>query len=800
MVLRIKLIRDLWESRSQYAAVVLLIGLGVAFFGAAYMSYQNLDGSYQTSYDRLAFEDFSITVPEAPSRAVDRVRRIPGVVAVEGRLVQDVTVEVGGRRDKKLVGRLISIPIARQPTVDQLLMVRGAYPAKRTAREVVLESSFADKRGIDPGDSIDVIDRGLRTSFKVVGVARSAEYIYVVRSKQDVMPSTESFGVMFAEEDVLGQVVGKAGTITELKVRVSPTASRSSVMREAKRVLAMYRPDDPVPREEQPSYQLLQQDVQGFQAYSVMFPAMFLSVAGLTIYALLSRLVHSQRTTIGLMRALGFSSGQVVRHYLSASMSVGVLASAIGSVVGIWLSGVITRYYLTFLASPFTEVMPRWGAITFGFAIGVGVCLIAGYRPALWAARVQPAETLRPEPPGVGRVLRIDAVFPWLSLAGRIPMRNLVRQPRRSISTLVGVVASVSLIVTARGIQDSTVQLMADLGASMFREDLRLDLVAPADRTTVQKVRSMPGVIWAEGDLGMPMTFRKGDRSYDALAIGVLEGSLLRNLVDAKRRPVRPSSAGGIFGPALRSKLQLETGDTVIMTLSSSLVEGHTPRTTPIRVAGFNEEPVGTIVYVRERDLRLAVRGDYEIPPGGVNSIRVMTRDGWSTGVRRALLALDAAGAVTSTEEIVRMFEEMMKMMRSFIFAMFLFGGSLAFVIMFNTISMNIIERESEIATMRMLGMGTGRIAWLVTQENLWLSAIGLAVGLPFGKWLCESFVIASQTQEQQELFSFAATILPDTYVLAAGIVVGSTLLAQVFPLRRVSRVDLCGIVKKAAR
>lgn len=119
---------------------------------------------------------------------------------------------------------------------------------------------------------------------------------------------------------------------------------------------------------------------------------------------------------------------------------------------------------------------------------------------------------------------------------------------------------------------------------------------------------------------------------------------------------------------------------------------------------------------------------------------------------------------------------------------------------MFNTISMNIIERESEIATMRMLGMGTGRIAWLVTQENLWLSAVGLVVGLPFGKWLCESFVLASQTEDQQELFSFTATILPDTYLLAAAVVIGSTLLAQIFPLRRVSKVDLCGIVKKAAR
>lgn len=83
-----------------------MVILGTAFFGAAYMSYRNLDTSYHTSYDRLHFEHFGITLRGAPKRVVNLLIRIPGVQAVEGRLVEDVAIELPGVTTRKLVGRL----------------------------------------------------------------------------------------------------------------------------------------------------------------------------------------------------------------------------------------------------------------------------------------------------------------------------------------------------------------------------------------------------------------------------------------------------------------------------------------------------------------------------------------------------------------------------------------------------------------------------------------------------------------------------------------------------------------------
>jgi putative ABC transport system permease protein len=355
------------------------------------------------------------------------------------------------------------------------------------------------------------------------------------------------------------------------------------------------------------------------------------------------------------------------------------------------------------------------------------------------------------------------------------------------------------MIVTARGLGDSMDVLVNDLATTMFRDDLRVDFIEYEDQTVVGKIRSWPGVAWAEGELGLPMTFRKANESYDALAIGLPEGSRLTKLVDYDRKPIRPSSDGGIFGRTLKKRLGLEVGDVVEMQLMKSMVMGKEPKRIIVRVAGFNDEPVGTIAYFRLSDLRASVRGDIDVPLGAVNSVRVLAQPSRTGELKRRMLDMELAGTVNSTASLRDEFNEMMNMMRQFVLAMLGFGAALASVVMFNMVTMNVIEREAEVATMRTLGISRWQIAWMITQENLWLCLAGLIVGLPVGKWMCEAFLTAAQNEEQQELFTFGASIHPSTYLIAILLIVASTLIAQIPSLGRLAKLNLPAIIKRAA-
>lgn len=800
-VLLLKLVRDLWRDRWQYAAVSAMVVLGITFFGAAYMSYKNLETSYAYSYDRLRFEDFGIAFHAAPEHVVARVQRIPGVTAAEGRLVEDVVIELPGRTAKKLVGRFIAVPVEQRPSVNDLRIVEGRYLLGRTAREILLEASFARYHKLRPGDQIDVVRGEGRARFRVAGVVQSAEYVFVVRSKQDIMPFPETFGVMFVSADVLRPLVGKVGLINEVRVTVSDPRRLPAIMREAARVLSPYRPEDPVPRQDQPSYQLLDQDLQGFRAYAILFPLLFLSVAASTVYTLLMRMVHLQRPVIGLLRAVGFTRRQVVVHYLLTSTLVGVLASVIGSVLGYLLSGAVTRWYATFLSVPYILIVPRWGTLLAGFVIGTGVCLVAGILPARAAAGVRPAEALRMEVPTAGRVVPLDRMIPGLRkmpLSRRLPLRNLFRQPRRTVSTLFGVAAAIAVMMVAQGLWDSTEAAMDQFIGGVIKDDVRVEFLGYQNRNLVNRVRSWPGVVWAEGTLEIPVEFAKGSRTYSALLVGLETGTRLQELETEDGRAVSLEHAGMLFGQTLKAKLGVETGDMVVLTLPRSRT-GERPVVKIARVAGFVWQPIGTIAYLPADRVRQLFREELALPPTAISGIRVKADLRYLGEIKTRLLDLPGAGAVQVLPDIRRMLDDLMALSHRFINIMFAFGTVLAFSITFNMVTVNVLERTSEVATMRTLGVSRWRIFGMITAENLLTAVVGVCLGLPLGRALVEGFFRAAQTEGQTELFSMKVVVAPGTYIMAAVAVVLVVLLSQLPALVHVNRLDLARATKERA-
>lgn len=792
-------LRELARSKWQYLAVGVVIVLGIAVFSATRSLYINLERSYAESYARLKFEEFGIRFSSAPQRAADRLLTVPGVVAVEGRLTEEAIVKIVGRDEKLLLGRLISAPAERRPTVNDLLVVDGRYLNKSRQREALLEYSFARHHGLKPGDQLEISRGSGKGVVKVVGIVQSPEFLYVVRSKQELFPATETYGVMFLSHDTLGALVGKAGTINEIRARVDDASKLESAMLECRRLLSAYGPEDPVRRQDQPSEAFLRQDLEGFQLYSVIFPAFFLTIAALTIHTLLNRMVQLQRPMIGLLRALGFTRRQVALHYVWLAMTFGLSAVACGAVLGLYFARIMTFAYMSELTVPHKVVEPHWPTLGLGGLIGLAFCLAAAWSPAWAAAKTSPVEALRGAAQGGGRVIRLDRLFPGLKLMWRIPLRNLSRQPRRTFSTLLGVVASVTLLLLARGMSDTVSSVLTNTLASGFKEDLRVEFLSPGASSNVAKVRSWPGVVWAEGELSLAAEFRKGDSKYEALLVGVPSVPLLREFVGLDGSVSQAFKNGAIFGPTLRRRLQLEIGDTVSVSLPREETDQRA-RVRLIRVAGFTKEPIGTMVYMPMGQLRDLFHTEANLPLGAVSSIRVKTQPNYRDQVRERLEDLPGAAAVTSAADLRKTLVELMKTFQGFVWVIQLFGIALAFSIVFNTVSVSVLERAQEIASMRTIGMSRVKVAGMVTMETLVVSLVGVAIGLPVGRWFIDALFVAAQTPEQMDLFVMRATVFPATYAWAAILGLAAPLASQIPAIRYVNHLDLSRAIKERSQ
>lgn len=796
-ILSRKLLRDFIASGWQYLAIAVMVILGVTFFNASYAAYVNLDSSYTQSYKKLNFEDFGVSFNSAPSRIGEHIRQIPGVLAAEARLVEDVGLELNGGANKKLVGRLISIPVGRTLTVDDLKIVEGRNLIKPMAREILLEAGFAKFHKLKPGDHVTAVRGPSRIRLLVVGIVQSPEYLYVVRSKQELMAMPSVFGVMFVSNEVLGPLVGKSGEVNEVRVRVSDKAALAQTMRATSLALHSYEPEAPVAYTDQPGYQMLQQDLGGFQAYATLFPAFFLSVAFLSVYTLLMRMVRQQRAAIGLLRSLGFSHWAVVWHYLSGALAIGIVSSIAGGFCGVWFGKWISQFYMSQLQVPFKEIVPRTPVIAVGFVIGVLTCGLAGLFPASFAARIRPAESMRPETPAFGtRSLMLDRLFPQAKLMWRIPFRNVFRQPRRTLSTLFGIVAGMSLMMTAKGLLDSSEIAIDDLVTGSYRYDLRLDFIRTQSGDTVSRVKSWPGVIRAEGVLELPVELKHGNQTYSAMFSGQESGQRLRKLVDAKGTQITLREGDCIFGPTLQKKLNLEPGSSVEVQLPEQMT-AEKSSTRLVKVTGFNDEAMGTVAYTLRSDLVRMFRRDLELPPNAISGIVVQCDPRFQNEIKNRLEKLSDAGSVLSRSEISTLVHDMMKTMRTFVWIMELFGVFLAFAVIFNMVSINVLERSSEVATLRTIGVSRAQVTWIVAAENMIVSLIGIGLGLPFGNWFIGQFWKAAQTPEQQELFTFRIALRPETYVLTCLAVIIVSILSMFPSLRLLNSLDLAKSTKE---
>ncbi|HZL06716.1 MAG TPA: ABC transporter permease, partial [Coriobacteriia bacterium] len=386
--LSLKRRRDMKEQRGQFIAVFVTIVLGVMMFGASYDAYENLTISYAGTYERLAFAD--ATVIGQGAALSDALRAVDGVGTVVTREQADVPLKVGG---DVLVGRVVSVPAGEQPGVDQLDVVAGGYPGAGAGAAALVETHMADHFSLSHGDSVSVLTPVGWRDVRLTGVAVSAEYLWPARSNQEFFESPGSFGVLFVTPDVLGEV-DQTQVVPQTLVLYDAGADRAAVDAEVRRVALANGASGVVLQADQPSNKGLSLDVTGFKQMSIFFPLMFLFAAGLAAYALLTRVVYSQRSVIGTLRANGFDRGTVLRHYLSYGLWLGLAGSLVGVALALPAGWEITAAYTSELGIPDTIRELRWVTPVVGIAFGVIVGLLSAWVPARAAVRLSPAEAI----------------------------------------------------------------------------------------------------------------------------------------------------------------------------------------------------------------------------------------------------------------------------------------------------------------------------------------------------------------------------------------------------------------------
>src|SRR5581483_4051214 len=316
-VLRTKLRREILAHKGQFAAVSVIVMLGVAVFGAYYDTYLNLGSSYEHIYDRLGLADLTVSGGDT-GRFAEEARAVPGVGVVESRVVGDAPLRVGG--DHELLGRVVGLSAAEPPNqigrnqisrINQLQILDGDTVGP-DERALLVDQHMADHFDLGPGDRLEVAGPEGFVTLPVNGVVASAEYLWPARSRQDSMPIPDNFGVVYAGGGVARLLTGPAAT-PEALVLYDDGADTAAVERTLTALAARDGAGTKgiADRDANPSATWLQADLSFFGDMAVSLPVIFLVASGVATYVLLARKVRADLPIVGTMLALGCSRKQV---------------------------------------------------------------------------------------------------------------------------------------------------------------------------------------------------------------------------------------------------------------------------------------------------------------------------------------------------------------------------------------------------------------------------------------------------------------------------------------------------------
>jgi putative ABC transport system permease protein len=783
-LLRKKLVREIMESKFRFFAISSVVAIGIILFTASYMSFLNLSKSYQYTYDRLNFEELLVRVDRAPERVVERLGSLPNIDLLTPRVSDPMGMEL--EDGTRITGQIIGTP-SSEPYVNMLYIREGSgLTGQEQELTCLVENHFAAFNDLGEGDTIYAVKNGERMSIRIAGVVSSPEYMMVFRNRQFPMTSATVYGVFYFNMQQARALTGyPSNSYNEFAFTLKDYALLETTEAQVREILKPYGIEEVTTRDNQISKTLLEMDLRQFHDFALFFPILFFSIAAFSIYMILSRLVRTQRPIIGLMRAVGYSSRTVLRHYMSFALAVGLVGVVLGSLLGWAATGLISKIYSSTMKIPFVQYGTYPEVFLYGFLMAMGFCAISGIVPARRSAAVQPTEALRGvvDPARYGKVSWVERLLPRidrLRVFWRLPLRNVFRNRRRTAFTVIGIMFAVILIMLNLGINDTVNANMNQAFNHLFTFDIAVLFLDPQTRVTQKKIENIPGVTAVEPTVGRPCTISNGDTDVESILMGALADTAMRGFLDEKNNEVLITPNHCLVSRNYRDELGIAVGDMVEVTSLG--------RSRSFMVSDFILEPMGSFVYVPVEEAR-------DLLGYGTKSsaFYIQVDSGYYQQVRDSLYEMPEVLTLVDLSQIKKEINSYMSLLYIVIAVMLVFGIIMASSLVFNTSTINIMEREQEVATMLTLGVPQWKASLSLTLENVMMGLLGLIPG-----YIAARLVMGQAMKlYENELFSFTPAISVWTFVITGVLVIALMVLSEFPSLRHIHNLDLAESTKR---
>jgi putative ABC transport system permease protein len=779
-----KLLRELWRLRGQALAVAVVVASGVAVLVMSLSTLEALEATTDAYYERYRFADVFANAVRAPRRIAERVAQLPGVQSVEARVTRYATLDVAGFAEP-IIGRLTSIPESGEPALNQLVLRSGRWIEPDRHDEVIVNEPFAEAQGLTPGSQFSALINGNRRTMTVVGTALSPEFVYAL-GPGALMPDDKRFGIVWMGRDALEAAFDLKGAFNDLAVELLRGADTDSVINAIDRLLGPYGGFRAVARADQLSNWFVMNEIEQLKTMSTVLPTIFLAIAAFLTYMVLMRLIATERSEIGLLKAFGYGNFEVSWHYMKLVFAVAAVGIVAGSVLGAAFGLHNTRLYADFFRFPLLIYRPSPAAFVIAALVSVGTTALGAIAAVRRAATLPPAEAMRPPQPIAYRRGRLASsrLVAWLDQPTRIALRQIGRWPLRSFLTTIGIAMSLGLLVMALQWTDMIEEMAQRYFYDAQRQSMMIGLTEPQAITAVEAFKHLPGVLAVEPSRIVGADFSVGTRKHRGGITGVRASAMLQPVHDdASGVDISVPPAGLVMSTRLAEKLGVGVGDRVWVDIQ----KGRRP-SVELPVVHLFETLIAMPVYM---DIDALNRLLEERP--SLEYANLLVDRNAEAELFKKLKTLPGVGAIMLKHAAVDSFYDTIgeqMLIYTGIFA--LFAAALGFGVTYNSTRIALSERARELATLRVLGFTRGEISYILLAEVALLVVAALPLGCLAGNGLTVLIAWLLDT----ELFRIPVVIRPATYGYAVLLTLIAAGVSAALVRRRIDRLDLIRVLK----
>ncbi len=526
-------------------------------------------------------------------------------------------------------------------------------------------------------------------------------------------------------------------------------------------------------------------------AIANVFPIFFFLVAALVCMTTMNRMVEDQRTQIGVLKALGYSSTSIMGKFVLYSGSASLLGATLGFIAGtiafpkaIWFA-----YQMMYNTSEISYYFsPAMLIISFivAFICSVGVTILS----CRYEMHEMAASLMRPKAPKAGKRIFLEYItFFWsrLKFLKKVSLRNIFRYKGRLFMMVLGIGGCTALLVAGFGIYDS----IADIAVNQFTNISKYDM----------------DITLKDGeDSQVPLLEEMGYTTEDYLlyyhtSVDMKAGKYTKNVYlnvydndavidsfydmhDSSGKHITLSDLKDnetIINKGLSDRYGIKLGDTI--TISSD-----TLAKTEFKVAAINENFIYNYMYL--------TKSGYESNIGPLpekKNVYLNVKEGENAHeVGAKLMNNKGVSVVSATVDMLDRVDNMMESLNIIVYLVIGCAMALSAVVVYNLTNINIAERVREIATVKVLGFYKEETRSYVFRENILLSIMGAAVGLILGK-LLHAFIMSEIVVD---LITFDVRVTLFSYFLAFVLTVLFTFIIDLLMGKKLEEISMTESLK----